>query len=267
MNQRTIDHSNNFFVPGFLKMRKHQYLVSVSLMLVFAIVGFLVSLVLQPKYEAESFLITNLELVQDTNVTEVMVDSQLELIGQLMYHTDITNGVLELEASAGNSISLAELKKNSLIERRLMTTVIKVRDTDPESAARIATNWVEIAHKRLSEAYTHALLVSEAQWTITSIEDCQTDPLVFETGFCQNLTPEEANNLTNESQQVILAEAPKSLGLTKDLQISQFQPASVPDQPIQGARSNLMLAGALIGLIFSFIVYELPEFKNQAEQR
>lgn len=234
-------------------------------MIFFAIVGLLVSFVLVPKYEAESYLITNLELVQDTNVTEVMVDSQLELIGQLMYHPDITDEILRLEEFAANPITLAQLKKSSLIERRLMTTVIKVRDQDPEIATRIANNWVVIAFDRLSEAYVHALLVSEAQWTITSIEDCQTDPEVIETGFCQNLTPEEVNNLTDEAQAVILAEAPKAMGLTKDLQISQFQPASVPDKPIQGARSNLMLSGALIGLLLSFIAFELPVFKDQAE--
>jgi hypothetical protein len=146
-----------------------------------------------------------------------------------------------------------------------MTTVIKVRDQDPEVAARIGSNWVEIAHNRLSEAYTHALLVSEAKWTVTSIEDCQTDPLVLETGFCQSLTPDEANNLTDEANEVILVEAPQALGLTKDLQISQFQPASVPDEPIQGTRSNLMLAGALIGLVLSFVVFELPDFKVEAD--
>ena len=73
-------------------------------------------------------------------------------------------------------------------------------------------------------------------------------------------------NLTDDAHEVILTEAPKALGLTRELQISQFQPASVPDKPIQGARGNLMLAGALIGLLLSFIVFELPVFKTQVEQ-
>ncbi len=265
MTQKTSDNHSIYFVPGFLRMRKHQYLISFVMMIVFAIVGLVISFMLSPKYEAESFLITNLELVQDTNVTEVMVDSQLELIGQLMYHPDITDEVLRLENEAGNQITLAQLKKNCLIERRLMTTVIKVRDGNPAVAARIASNWVEIAYERLSQAYAHALLVSEAKWTITSIEDCQTDPRTLETGFCQNLTPDEVNRLTDDAHAVILAEAPYALGLTKDLQISQFQPAALPEEPIQGARANLMLAGALIGLVLSLIVFEFPGFKDQAE--
>jgi len=89
--------------------------------------------------------------------------------------------------------------------------------------------------------------------------------MVLETSFCQNLTADEVNNLTNYAHDVILVEAPKALGLTKDLQISQFQPASIPEESVQGTRSNLMLAGALIGLVLSLIVFELPVFKIQAE--
>jgi len=192
-----------------------------------------------------------------------MVDSQLELIRQLIYHPDITDEVLRFEYEADNQITLAQLINNSLIERRLMTTIIKVRNANPEVASRIASNWVKIAYDRLSQAYAHALLVSEAQWTITSIENCQTDPLVIKSDFCVNLTPEEVNILTDDAHKVILAEAPQALGLTKDLQISQYQPASVPDKPIQGARGNLMLAGALIGLVLSIIVFEFPDFKDQ----
>lgn len=266
MTQKMSKNRQNFFVPAIFTLKEHQYLVSFSLMVIFALVGLLVSFVFPPKYEAESFLITNLELVQGTNVNEIMVDSQIGLIGELLYYPDITDEVIRLEEQAGNTITLGQLKKSSLIERRLMTTVVKVRNEDPAIAARIASNWVEIAFERLSEAYAHALLVSEAKWTITSIEDCQTDPLVIETGFCQNLTAEEVHELTNEANAVILAESPYALGLTKDLQISQYQPAALPQKPIQGTRSNLMLAGALIGLVFSLFLFELPGDKVQAEE-
>lgn len=266
MIQKTNATKRMYFIPGFLKMRKHQYLVVFLLMILGSLAGLLVSFVSPPMYEAKSYLITNLELVQDTNITEIMIDSQLELIGQIIYHPDITDAVLSLEMEAGNTYSLAELKKKSLVERRLMTTVIKVRDKDPEIAARIATNWTEIAYDRLSQAYTHALLVSEAHLTITFIEDCQSDPLVGESEFCQNLTPEEAANLADNAQEIILAESPHALGLTKDLQISQYQPAAVPLEPIQGGRADLMLTGALIGLVLALILSELPSLEDFKEK-
>lgn len=262
MGEKISNTNRNFFVPGFLKVRKQQYLVSFILIVFFASAGLLVSLLFPPEYEAEAFIITNMELVRETNITEIMVDSQLELVSQIMYHPDITEKVLSLEEASGNPLTYTELLDNSLIERRLMTTVVKVRDAEPRIAARIASNWVEVAYKRLSQAYSHALLASEAQWTITSIEDCQSDPLVNETEFCQKLTADEVARLADEAYAVILKESPYALGLTKDLQVSQFQPASIPNKPIQGARANLILAGGLIGLFLSLMVFELPEFKR-----
>lgn len=261
--QTLIDPNN--FVPGFLKLKKNHYLLTFGLMIVFSFIGFIVGNFYTFQYEAESVLITNLELVEDTNITEIMVDSQLELVRQLMYHSDITDSVLLAEEKAGNPINLDQLKKMSVIERRLNSTLIKIRNYDPQIAARIANTWVEAAYERLTIAYEHALLVSEAKWMLTSIEDCLTDEKLFETPFCESLTPEIVDSYTEKAQATILAESAASLGLTKDLQISQFQLASMPSEPIQGNKANLMLLGALFGLVLSMILYELPFFKHLTE--
>ncbi len=47
--------SERYFVPAFLQMRKNQYLLTVLLMLGFALLGFLISLFMKPVYEAELF--------------------------------------------------------------------------------------------------------------------------------------------------------------------------------------------------------------------
>lgn len=253
---------HNFFVPAFFKMRKHQYLLTVGLMLLGALIAFFLSSFIKFKYEAESVLITNLELVENTNITEIMVDSQLELVRQLMFHPDITNAVLKVEQEAGNPLTLDQLNKMSQVERRLNSTYIKVRSNDPQIAARIATTWAKTAYERLSQAYQHALLVSEAQWTLTTIEDCLTEEILNQTYFCRNLNPEKVQTLTSESQAVLLAESANSLGLTKDIKISQFQPAAVPMEPVRGSRSSMILLAALAGLVFSLILYELPAFKS-----
>jgi hypothetical protein len=150
----------------------------------------------------------------------------------------------------------------SQVERRLNSTYIKVRSNDPQIAARIATTWAKTAYERLSQAYQHALLVSEAQWTLTTIEDCLTEEILNQTYFCRNLNPEKVQTLTSESQAVLLAESANSLGLTKDIKISQFQPAAVPMEPVRGSHSSMILLAALAGLVFSLILYELPAFKS-----
>ena len=261
---QTLTHPDTF-VPGFLRLKRNQYLITFGLMVLFALVGLIVGSFYKFQYEAESVLITNLELVEDTNITEIMVDSQLELVRQLMYHPDITNSVLRVEEETGNSITLDQLKSMSVIERRLNSTIIKIRDTDPNIAARIANSWAKAAFERLSTAYEHALLVSEAKWMLTTIEDCVTDEKLIEVPFCENLTPEQVALYTQDAQETILKESVSSLGLTKDLQISQYQLASVPTEPIQGNQASLILIGALVGLVLSLILYELPFFKHLTE--
>ena len=194
-----------------------------------------------------------------------MVDSQLELIRQLMYTDEITERVIAIENQSGNNITLDQLKRMSVVERRLNSTLIKVRDYDPLIATRIANNWIKAAYERLSIAYEHAVLVSEAKWMLTSIEDCLTDEKLVDVGFCKNLSPEKVRVYTQQAQQTILRESPLSLGLTKDIQISQYQLADTPTQPVQGKSSNFMFIGSLAGIVVSMIMYELPAMKNRTE--
>lgn len=263
-NSQSFNDSNSF-IPGILNLRKNGFYLTVAFMLLFALIGLAVRSFFSFQYEAEAVLITNLELVEDTNITELMVYTQLELVRQLMFHPDITAEVLRVEHEAGNLITLEQLGNKSVIERRLTSTLIKVRDTDPLIAARIATTWAEAAFERLTEAYEHALLVSEAKWVLTSTEQCLTDEKLFTTAFCESLTLEEVEEKTNTAHEIILAESPYALGLTKDLQISQYQPAGIPSEPVQGRRGNMALTGALFGLVLSLIYHELPHKKSATE--
>lgn len=254
--------NGNLFVPSFLKLKKNQYLISLSLILFFAFVGLIVSLFFRPIYEAEAVLVTNMELVRDGNITEIMVDSQLEILRRQVSHSDVVAAVISSEKLNGNNITFHELISNSSIERRLMGVHVLFRDEDPEVAARIASTWVEAAFNRLNIAYEYALDVSEAKWMLTTIEDCVTDPVVMDTGFCQNLNSQEVKDLSREANKTILSKSIYALGLTKDMQIAQFQVAAIPEKPIQGERPKLIFYGALIGLLLSFLVYELPSIKD-----
>jgi hypothetical protein len=53
--------------------------------------------------------------------------------------------------------------------------------------------------------------------------------------------------------------------LTKDIQISQYQEASVPAKAIRFSRGTFVLSGGLIGLIIALIFLEFPK-KQQKDQ-
>ena len=253
------------FSPRIFRAKPTDWLGVAGMMLLGALLGLVISLFLPPKYEATAKLTTNLEVVTGTNVTEIMVDSQIDIVGTLMFHPDIVERVRQDISSEGFIFTASDLVHKTRIERQLMSTLIKVRDNDPELAALIATTWAENAYDRLSKAHTHALSLSQAKATQALLTVCSKDATKQALPFCQSLTEEKAAQIASETKLIILEESPLSLGLTSELNISQYQAALTPDRPIAYQRSILILAGALAGLVLALILGELLSKESERE--
>jgi Capsular polysaccharide biosynthesis protein len=229
-------------------------------------IGGLLSLALPPVYEARALVSTNLELTQDAFITEIMLDAEINHIGELVFHPDIVDAVIAKEAGEGNSLTYDQLKKNTSVERQLMNTVIKVRDKNPHVAARIASEWAEILFTRLSEAYQHAVVLSGAKEQYNAIRGCLTANPRAPQEYCRSLTAEEARVELERLVPIIIAESPHSLGLTVALNVSQYQPAALPEKPLYYSRGSLILGGALAGLVSGLVIAEFhPKFKHSDE--
>jgi len=146
-------HPQDYALRLFGRKNLFPWLLVFACMIAGALLGALLSLALPPVYEARALVSTNLELVQDANITEIMLDAEINHIGELVFHPEVVSALIEKEASLGNALTLEQLKKITSVERQLMNTVIKVRDQNPEVAARIASEWAEILYTRL----THSL--------------------------------------------------------------------------------------------------------------
>lgn len=225
-------------------------------MIIGGLLGWLVSAFLPPIYEATAVVTTNLSIAPDGNVTEIMVDAEIDHVGELVFHPAVIEGVIEAEAQLGNPLNLEDLTTASSIERRLMNTLIKVRNADPTVAARIATSWAEVFFATLTDAYPHAVLVSDAQLRLDMLENCLTSERAMATNFCLDLNSSGADAIRAEANAVIVAESPASLGLTRYLNVSALQEAAVPAKPDAHRASTMVLAGAFIGLIGAIIFIE-----------
>ncbi|MFZ3070363.1 MAG: hypothetical protein WA110_04485 [Anaerolineaceae bacterium] len=245
------------YYPKLLKNPKtYPWLTLVLFMLAGALIGGLISFFLHPVYEAKAVVSTNMEIVQNAGISEIMVDAEIDHVGELVFHPDVINALIVSEAEFGNTLTLEDLKMDGSVERRLMTTVIKYRDQDPEVAARIASEWARLFYERLSVAYEHAVVLSEAKTQLAALDACVNDPTKALTELCSSLTAEKLDNELVKLKQVIVTESPQSLGLTKDLNVSQYQPAAVPEKPLNYNRGALILAGALIGLLAGLVFIE-----------
>lgn len=238
------------------------WLVIVIGMLLGALIGFLISTLLPPVYEARSLVTTNMEIVEDANINETMVDAEINHIGELAYHPDVINKLIEIEGAQGNELTLEDLKRDGSVERQLMNTILKVQNRDPQIAARIASEWSQILYTRLAEAYPHAVVLSAAKAQFGMLETCLEDPVSAKTLYCWSLTSDEMVSEMRRLETMIAQESPLSLGLTKDLNVSQFQPAAIPETPLNFQKGTLMLSGTLVGLFAAIIYLEIKPSKE-----
>ena len=248
--------------------------ISILLVVVLGgLIGYLSGFFLPPIYEAKAVLTTNIDLKEDRPIiTEIMVDSQLNYVGELMFNPKIIDPLLSQEANSGNPLTLEDVKSSASIERQLMNTIVKVRDNDPVIAARIATNWAKIAFETLLEAKSHVLAIVEAKQQLALIETCfPTNPdnaadkptIVTEKAFCEGLTFQSAEAKLEEATRVLAAEESKTLGLTPYINISQYIPASVPVTPISQNQGLMTLSGMVIGIVVGIIFVDMRRLKNR----
>ena len=231
-----------------------------------ALIGGVLSLFFTPIYEARALVSTNMELRVDGTLTEIMLDAQINHIGELVFYPEVVSRLIETEAAQGNELTLEALKQKTSVERQLMNTIIKVKDPDPQLAARIASEWAEILYNRLNEAYLHAVRLSEAKLQYEALSACFSNALKVPKTFCLSLTPDELSKEIERLNAIILEESPKSLGLTIALNVSQYQPAAVPADPLNYHRGTLILSGAGVGLIIGILLNEIPSKHKKTDE-
>ena len=230
----------------------------IILMIVGALVGLIVTSFLPPVYEAVSVITTNMEITPTGAVNELMYDSQVNYISHLAYHLPILEELFFSEAEEGHYLDNTEfVHEDTSVERELMKTNLKYRHADPVIAARVATNWGKLLYEALLEAYPHGVLVSEAQSQLDLIDSCVNDADSTLTAFCESLTEEEIKRINEEAKQTILHETELSLGLTREIIISDFQPAFVPEKPLRFTRGSFILNGSLIGFLLAITINEI----------
>lgn len=251
----------------------HTWIPLVILIVCGGLIGYLLGFLLPPIYETKAVVTTNIDLVENRPVvTEIMVDSQLNYIGELMYNPRIIEPLLQQEVSYGNPITIEDLKSMATIERQLMSTIIKVRGSNPEIAARIATNWAKLAYETLLAARPHVLAATQARQELALIEVCYpTNSAANEStssgedSFCEGLSYKSANTKLEEATKVLASEEPKTLGLTAYIIPSQYIPASLPLAPASNNQGMMAFSGMIIGIVVGIIFVELARLKKTNE--
>lgn len=250
------------FYPVLLQRNSGKaWLLVLIAMLLGAGLGYLSTLFLSPVYEGKAILSMNMELVPGNNITEIMVDAEINHIGELAWHPDVLSSLFAAESA----IDEESLRRNGSVERQLMNTVLKYRSADSSTAANVATSWASSLFERIQAAYPYALKVSQAKELLTAIEDCRLKPENTILPFCIALNEQNAATMISEANLVIEENFSYSLGLTKDLNPGSVIPAANPAPQVANRRGALILAGTLAGFSLGVVLTELLPRKKRDE--
>ena len=128
-----------------------------------------------------------------------------------------------------------------------------VRDSSPDSAARLANAWASISVDALQAAVGHAWRAADLQskWFITGCElKPSATPALPAAWACaaapQEYDPEQA--LTEIEQEAVL-----SRGILPAMSFTVLQEAEPPGEPLAGSRGMSVLAGLLVGAVVGAI--------------
>jgi uncharacterized protein involved in exopolysaccharide biosynthesis len=221
-----------------------------------AIVGFVISFILSPRYEAIAAITVSVDYGRTEIDSLVTEDRILDRIWQLMISDQTFEIVIdELNETHGEQqawSSIETLRKHTRLDARLSRWEMIGIHSDPEFAKAIANAWKKINLERLDAAMEHA-------WRAQSLQGVS-----FEIGCVNLLTGEEAEalyhcvtvgegvspNVVDELREEITA----SHGIHPGTSYELVQHATTPQRAVLWPRGVLIFSGAMMGVIVGFFL-------------
>lgn len=222
------------------------------------LIGLGLSFLFPPVYEATFAVTANFELTGDPNINEFLVDNALMHVGELVYASPLLDQVVSEEKNQGIELSTAKLKEISSVEREVSITFLKIRWSDPVTAAQLANTWGRLFYASLQEGARQAVIAAELSQTQTMLKSCLAEIQTPSPDAVKcSLSADELKSEIEQNTEKIAAAEAASLGLYRELRINSYQEAEVPTAPIRQERGSLIAAGAGLGFIAALFLTEV----------
>jgi hypothetical protein len=235
-------------------------------MILGGVAGWVFSRIHQPIYEATAYyqvtmdekaLVNRLGLDPQTDVDFLLVNPYLTPAADLFYSTDIREPVIaSLEAEGIHLLPADFNTRNFILDRRGSVWFVTARSSDPDRAVKMADIWLQTTDGLLREFQAHAVQLQVLKLQNSLVERCFTDFSFSEANQCAGTTfasLPEMNVFLGVLQEQIAVEDAGSRGIDPLLSFVIDRPAVATASPMLYARSNLMVAGGLVGLLIAVV--------------
>lgn len=228
------------------------------------LVGWGVSRLHAPLYDAQALLVINIdyqqapELVQktDDHYTDDQIIGAADAVVLSTYVLDQVRA--DLQAS-GVSLDWEQYTRNLTSERRRSQFWLRVRDTDPKRAARVANLWVAKAYAALVEFHQHAVNAKVLRDYLAAMSACPPPPEIEPSppSLCGSGSPAEIQQAVATVTAQMEAETTAGNALSPALTFSLGRKAAVPVTPVSYRVSLLLSAGALLGAAAGLVAVQI----------
>ena len=226
-----------------------------------------------PIYEATATLTANVSL-SPQQLSQEEFDYAIGTAGALISSTWEKENVVKQAQTSGMAV-LPSFTDQMSLEAKQSVWEFHVRDSDPNTAMKLANLWLETAYGTLNYSLQHAVMADQIQAELNTLQTCALwstaatpSPEPPFSSLCKLYPQSNIEMAIREKINQLAIEKNLSASILPQMTFSISSQASIPKNPILYGQATLTLAGTIIGLIFSvwMVGSHLNGFKNNPNQ-
>ena len=236
-------------------------------MLAGGLLGYFVSTILAPRYEAAAKISTSIDYTSSCELEDYEEDRAINEAGWLMISDSVLENVHEQISEQGVSISYQEILDSFSVERIDDLWTLRVTSRSPESAILFANIWADEAYEQLDEAFEHAQYANSLAVYIRSLESCLEEIPEGSNQFAI-CTIDNVDTLSSEillKTELLNQELKLSRALLPSARYALASYAQAPTESLVHTRGFLVLSSSVLGLICALIFLFISTGKEKLD--
>ncbi len=240
------------FVPleSFRRLFAHWWIV-LGLAILGGVIGWSVHFFQPPVYEAHAEIIITININPSIPLSQYDEDLALNTAGSLILSNAVIERVVDNAHMQGINLDVSMVPQTFIAEREHSSWVLRVRNSNPETAALLANLWAEQAYAFFLSAQQNILRAATLGNELNALQTCLTNTGQATDGWvrCGDVLIENFQKTQQTLLDQLGAAQQQAGALSPLLLFGMGAAAATPEQPVVYGIAPLTFAGALIGFL------------------
>lgn len=231
----------------------------VAAMIIGGLLGWGVSTLKKPIYEANAVFTVTIDYTQTGALTDVEEDQAMRGVGDIIFSDEVVSATLAALKQEGLELTREEFFDDAVFDREEFRWAIRYRDANPQIALQVITAWQEQADRILKGSLEHARLAASYQRVLSGLEFClQRGTQAGDAqGQCTIDNLGDITTAIRNTSSLIEAELAQSRGLFSALAVVLSDQGDLPVKPVRYQTNIQVLSGMVIALLSAILILSI----------